>query len=410
MTTNKSPLTVALVTTEYVTEKNFDGGLSNYLHRVALSLKQLGHNPIVFVITDRDEKLTHKEIEVHRLRVRGWKLMRLFNLITLRQFSTIIYLLWLSFYINFTLKKIHKTKQFSIVQYPSCAGIGLFRVKEIPCVIRVSGYLPLWNKAYEAKLTLNMRGNEKIEDIAYTKADALFAPSQLNATVVEKAISKPVTVIETPFILETTKLNYSLYEQHLKNKKYLLFFGTIGLMKGCGLIADIIYTLLQKFPDLYFVFVGKDKGYLGFQGKSVMEKIKDNAKEFKDRVIHFDPLTHDYLYPIIANAHAVVLPSRVDNFPNTCLEAMAHKRIVIGTEGTSFEQLIQDGISGFLCQKDNAKDLLQTIKKVLKLTEEEKNKIEENAYQRIQQLSPDQVVNQLVDFYRKVIDNFYQKK
>lgn len=410
MTVNHVPLRIAFVTTEYVTEKNFDGGLSNYLHRVAMSLKQLGHHPVVFVITDRDEKLTHQGIEVNRLRVRGWKLMRLINLLTLRQFSGITYLLWLSFYINFVLKRLNNQYKFSIIQYPSCAGLGLFRVKEIPSIIRISGYLPLWNKAYEARRTISLVGNEKIEDIAYTKADALFAPSQLNAKAVEEAIGRSVTIIETPFILETTDLNDSLYQTYLKDKKYLLFFGTIGLMKGCGLIAEIIYPLLQNNPDLHFVFVGKDKGYLGFQGKSILEQIKENAADYQDRVIHFDRLTHDYLYPIIAHAYAVVLPSRVDNFPNTCLEAMAHKRVVIGTQGTSFEQLIMDGISGFLCEKDNAQDLLKTINKALKLNPEDKAKIEEKAYQRIEELRPEKVVNELVNFYHQVIDNFNQSQ
>ena len=237
----------------------------------------------------------------------------------------------------------------------------------------------------------------------------MVAPSNLNAKAVEKAISKPVTVIETPFILETEYLDDSFYQTHLKNKKYLLFFGTIGLMKGCGTIAEIIYDVLQHDPNLSFVFVGKDTGYLGYEGVSIMDTIRENAKEHSTRVIHLNRLTHQYLYPIIANAYAVVLPSRVDNMPNTCLEAMGHKKIVIGTDGASFEQLIVDGVSGFLCQKDNPQDLLLKIKQVLSLNSEDKLNIEQKAYERIKELQPEKVVNQLVDFYRRVIASFNNK-
>ncbi len=409
MNDSQSTLTIGLVTTEYVTEGNFDGGLSNYLHRVALSLKQLGHQPIVIVLSNRNEVINHKGIEVHRIKFRGVSFIRLLNLLTLRQINSAICQIWLSFFLNWVIQKINHKKCFTILHYPSCAGLGIFRLKNIPSVVRISSYIPLWNQAYELKQTLDMKLSEKIEDIAYTKADALFAPSQLNAKAVEEAIGKPVKVIETPFILETTDLNDSLYQANLKDKKYLLFFGTIGLMKGCGLIAEIIYSVLQKNPDLYFVFVGKDKDYLGFEGKSIMDQIKENALEYQDRVVHFNKLTHDYLYPIIGHAYAVVLPSRIDNFPNTCLEAMAHKRVVIGTKGASFEQLIIDGVSGFLCEKDNAKDLLKTIERVLQLDPEYKAKVEEKAYQRIEELSPEKVVNELVDFYRKVINAFYQQ-
>ena len=42
------------------------------------------------------------------------------------------------------------------------------------------------------------------------------------------------------------------------------------------------------------------------------------------------------------------LPSKVDNLPNTCLEAMALKRVVIGSRtAASFDQLISDGVNGF---------------------------------------------------------------
>jgi glycosyltransferase involved in cell wall biosynthesis len=405
------PIKVALFTTEYITEANsFDGGLANYIHRVALSLKQLGHHPVICVISNKNEKLIYQGIEVYRLKIRGRNIIRAINLLTLTQIKDWTSSLWTGFYLNLLLRKLHKIYNFSIIQYPSCLGLGFFRLSEIPSIIRISSYKPLWNQAYELNRTLNVILGEKVEDIAYSKVDALFAPSLLNAQAVEQAIGRKVKVIETPFVLDTTELDESIYTAYLKDKKYLLFFGTIGLMKGCGLIAEIIYTLLNSHPELYFVFVGKDKGYLGFKGKSIMERIKENASEYAERAIHFNRLNHEQLYPIVANSWAVVLPSRIDNFPNTCIEAMAHKRIVIGTQGTSFEQLIEDSANGFLCEKDNSQDLLKTIEKVLALSAEEKSKIEDRAYARIEELKSEKVVNQLIDFYRQIIADFHAKQ
>jgi glycosyltransferase involved in cell wall biosynthesis len=47
-------------------------------------------------------------------------------------------------------------------------------------------------------------------------------------------------------------------------------------------------------------------------------------------------------------ARLVVLPSLVDNLPNVLLEAMMFGRPVIATQGASFDELIEDGYSGFL--------------------------------------------------------------
>jgi hypothetical protein len=128
----------------------------------------------------------------------------------------------------------------------------------------------------------------------------------------------------------------------------------------------------------------------------------------RDRVVYIDKLEHQRLYPFVEKALAVVLPSRIDNFPNTCIEAMAHGKIVIGTRDTGFEQLIQDGVSGFLCERDNPKMLIQTIEQVMNLARHQKAAIESKARERVTFLQPRYVINDHLDFYKKIIAEFAQ--
>jgi len=99
----------------------------------------------------------------------------------------------------------------------------------------------------------------------------------------------------------------------------------------------------------------------------------------------------------------VVLPSRIDNLPNTCLEAMALKRIVIGSRGASFEQLIEDGKNGFLCPPDSPEELLAMIKKALELSASERRDMGDKAAKRVEKLRPETAISYLVDYYRDVI-------
>ena len=110
------------------------------------------------------------------------------------------------------------------------------------------------------------------------------------------------------------------------------------------------------------------------------------------------------------HAHAVILPSRVDNFPNACIESMAFRRVVVGTRGNGFEQLINDGASGFLCAVDDSADLLRACERVLALSDVERKAMGERAYERTRELLPENSIPKLIDFYLDAIECFRKKR
>ena len=401
-----SALRIVFASVEYITEPAFDGGLANYLHRVALSLLHFGHQPIIVVASDKDETFFHEGIEVRRVRIVPDRFLSVFNRVTMQRFVSTSFWIAQSWRLNAEVRRIHKMNPVSIIQYASCAATGLFRLTSVPCVVRISGYLPLWNKAYEYDRTRDLLLSERLEEVAYARADGLFAPSLINARAVEKASEKRVSIIESPCSWENQAIDETLFHDRLWGKRYLLFFGSIGLMKGVGLIAEIMENLLRKNPQLYFVFVGKD---LGYKAGNMIDYVESKAGVDKERVIYLGKLSRQKLFPIIQNAYAVVLPSRIDNFPNACLEAMAHKRVVIGTLGTSFEQLVKDGESGFLCKRDDPSDLMRVLEKVLNLSDQQRSEIGDRAFDRIWELRPEKLVKQLIDYYKEIISEFHLK-
>jgi glycosyltransferase involved in cell wall biosynthesis len=402
---------IAFVTTEYVTESNYDGGLANYVHRVALSLKELGHEPIIIVLTNlgKDEVIFHKGIDVHRARfMQNWYLDKVDSL-TRRRFSKIFYFLRASWILNGWVKKIHKEKPISIIQYTQLGGVGFFRPRKIPNITRLSSFTPLWRKygGYSGVPPKQLQLQAIIEKWALKRAKKIFGPCKQVAMAVEKEVGKPVEIIESPFILDITTEDESLFLEKLKNKKYFLCFGTLNELKGVATIAETLPLLFTKHSDIYFVFAGKESLY---QGEPMMNYVRKKAEKFVERVIHLGKLKHEQLYPIIKQAFAVVLPSLFDNFPNTCLEAMWHKKVIIGTEGTSFDQLLTDGVSGFLCEPGNSGSLLNKMEIVSELSEMRRNQIGESAYQRVLMLRPEKAVRQLVSFYESVISRRLNRK
>lgn len=362
---------IAFVTNEYTTENYFSGGIANYLHRICLFLKSAGHDPEVFVASDIDKDIVSENILIHRVNIPQ---VETTNLATHSWVLT-------SFYLNEKLEQVNQKNKFDIVQYSNWMATAIYRLQNIPSVIRLSSFQPLWVQNSQTTL------EEKLELISLSKVDSIYCPSQFLASTVKKHIKQKIKIIETPFKIEVKKYDYTVYNQQLKDKKYLLFFGQISPNKGIVEIQKIIPTLLKNNSNLYFVIIG----------------IGDNLKQQHNRQIYFPVLKHELLYPIVRHSYAVVLPSRVDNLPNTCLEAMGHGKIVIGTTGTSFEQLINHGQNGFLCLKQNPNDLLNTINIVLKLKPNQKIKIEKNALKTINRLNPKIIIPKLLKYYQTII-------
>jgi glycosyltransferase involved in cell wall biosynthesis len=115
-------------------------------------------------------------------------------------------------------------------------------------------------------------------------------------------------------------------------------------------------------------------------------------------------MPHAQLFPIIRDAEFVALPSLVDNFPNTCVEAMMLGKIVVGTRGRGFDQLIQDGKNGLLCEPGDIDSLARAIRQAATLSQVDKERMAKLARERIDRLAPKQVVAELLAFYEEVIN------
>jgi glycosyltransferase involved in cell wall biosynthesis len=293
---------------------------------------------------------------------------------------------------------LHKINPIDVVEYTSFAATGLFRRKDIPSIVRISSLQQLLEDGAGNKKMFML---EELENKSLIKADGILGPSQVTAKLIQQKINKEVIVIEWPFTPLNVPEDNILYSDSLLNKKYLLFIGSIGLLKGAKTIAHILPKLFKKYDDLYFVFAGKDDFY---KGRPMMNYIWSKAGKYRGRILYLGILPYKQLYPIIRNSEAVVLPSRVDNLPNTLIESMTLGKIVIGTRGASFDQLIEDGKNGFLCNRDDSDGLLAKIEQTINLKPTNKKKIENAAKLRSKDLNVDVIIPRLVHIYNSIIE------
>jgi glycosyltransferase involved in cell wall biosynthesis len=394
---------IALLTSEYVTEASYDGGLANYVHRLARALREHGHDVAVIVISDRDEDREDEGVRLLRVRFTLPKWVVALNLFTLRRFTKLIYLLRIGWLLNQKLRALQRRDPFAVVQYSQLGGLSFFHPPGPAAVVRLSSYTPLWRKngGYDGESPLRIWQQERIEHWAMKKADGIFSPSRLMADVVASRLHRAVRVIENPYFQEPVCRDDRLFQEQLAGKTYFLFFGRLNVLKGTAVIAATLDPLLENHPELFFVFVGSDPGK--YRGRTMSEHVKLMAGVHGDRVLCLGKLAHPALYPIIEGALAVALPSLVDNFPNTCLEAMGMQKVVVGTSGASFDQLIRDGESGLLCRPGDPGQLLQALERALAMSPAARAEMGRRAKERIAELKPERMVPLLTAWYQEVI-------
>ncbi|MEO7970579.1 MAG: glycosyltransferase family 4 protein, partial [bacterium] len=387
---------------EYVTERYFDGGLANYLHRVAAALAGMGHDIHVLTLSEIDDaEFEHNGVKVHRIRnSKGWS--RLDRLTGIRV-PAAVQLLGFSARVYRKLKQLNAQQPFHLVQFPnySCCGlVSMYRLR-VPHALRASSYRPALDDADGVKQTLDSRMVKRLEGLQFRLSRYVYTPSYaLQQMLTTEAQLRDVRVIRPTFYQETQDCDTSVYDRFLKGKKYLLFFGRFQLHKGFHTLAQALPRVLEKYPDAYVALVGRDmKSRLA---PAMADYARARCGRYAERLVLLEKLPHPQLYPVIAGAHLVVLPSLIENLSNAAMEAMGLGKVVIGTTGTSFEELITEEATGFLVVPDNPEALAEKI--ISSWVHSRLEEIGRAARQRILECSPDKTVNTLLSYFREILD------
>ncbi len=396
---------IAFLTSEYVTEANFAGGLAQYLGRVTSGLVGRGHDVEVFVISNTCEKIEHKGVTVRRVKPKPWLPLRsanlVFRMIRMRRLSRLQAACSTALGLNDALCKRLAKAGFDIAQAASWMATGFFAAANprVPLIVRASSFEPLLFPYRGKRLSLDEKMYCRLEAAAMRRAAAVYAPSRFMAKEILRISGIKAHVVSPPFCGLDYPAEERTNEQLGDWSDFVIFFGKVAKYKGAGLLAEAVKPLLRQDPQLRLAIAGP------VEDDPEARKLLSLAETHFRSVRYLGSLPHDELMAVVKKASVVVLPSLMDNLPNTCLEAMAMSKVVIGPNGVSFDELITDGQSGFLFQKGNLLSLQQAILKACNLTKDKRIAIGRSAKARIQRMAPEITLAALESFYESIIEN-----
>src|SRR5262249_19886545 len=292
-------LRIAFATPEYVTEDHFDGGLANYLNRIAKLLANRGHDIHVIKLSRKDEReFNHDGVMVHRVMLKpSW---HLFNRATRYSLTTTLHWLNLSTQTFRKLKQLHRERPFHLIQYPNYSYCGLLSIPLLRTahVVRVSSDQAAWHDAAGFKRNFDFRVTEKLELLQYRMTQNVYSPSvAIQKALADKRRVPDARLIRSPFYMESNEWDTAVYDQFFKGRKYALYFGRFQLHKGIQALAQALPRFLDQCPDAYFALVGRD------METSVAPSMAGFARaqcgSAAARLIVLESLPHSQLYPVI---------------------------------------------------------------------------------------------------------------
>ncbi len=367
------------------------GGVNMYMRRVTGALKDFGHTPMILTSGTKDMHYMENGIEIFYVHSAGSH----FKADCLR---TLVNVFYSSLAVNTKISELIHTRNIDIIQFSSIQSWPILYFGRIPAVMRLSDYDKLYYTDYPNKTIASVYAF--LQRLAAKRCAAVFAPSNVHANAFAKDIHRKVAVIESPFCNECCEYDDSIYRNRLSGKKYVLFFGRLSVTKGILVIAKILEQFLRLNPEYSFVCCGiEQKGYK----ENLARVLKRSAGKHQERFIYMKALPHVSLYPIVEHADFVIFPSLSENFSNACMEAMHFEKVVIATDGASFEQLIDDGKSGLLCMPGDSESLLDKMNQAAAMKEEQKAEMGRRAKERIDKLAPEFAVKELERFYRYIL-------
>ncbi len=177
----------------------------------------------------------------------------------------------------------------------------------------------------------------------------------------EKIVLIPGAGIDTNEYIPIETIKYD--EKH--HEKFLFI---ARLVKDKGLIEYIeaIRLLKLKHPNVEFAILGP---YYPGNPTAVTKSEMDGWVE--EGLVNYLGESDD-VKSIIAEYDCVVLPSYREGLSRVLLEAASMAKPIVTTNVPGCKDVVEHGINGFLCEKEDAYDLANKIEQIIQLTHDER--------------------------------------
>lgn len=295
------------------------------------------------------------------------------------------------FRLYISLKKIRPDVCLTFSIRPAIWGNLITRYFNIPTITNITGVGPL----FESK-NIAYRIARFVYRLALLKTKKVFFQNfdDMNLFIEKGFVTKDVAERIPGSGVDYQKYSPVYIEKDADSPFVFAFIGRLIKDKGIFEFVGAARLIRKEYPKVIFNVIGPfwhqnlksntitksdlqnwiTEGILDYQGE------KKDARKF------------------IAEADCIVLPSYREGTSNVLLEAASMEKPIITTNTTGCKEIVEDGITGYLCKVKDSNDLAQKMEKMLLLTEDQRRCMGKKARQKI-----------IKEFDKQIVLNAYLK-
>ena len=146
----------------------------------------------------------------------------------------------------------------------------------------------------------------------------------------------------------------------------IVFVNTVNAKKGVEQLIDAANLVFPTHPNARLKLIGGSKATTDAEGKTYLEKLRDRIHpEFHDRVEFAGRMERSAIIPWLRRANVCCYPSHMETFGLAPVEAMSVGRPTIYSRTGPGPEIIEDGVSGLLCDPSDPRDIAAKISQIL---------------------------------------------
>jgi alpha-maltose-1-phosphate synthase len=169
-------------------------------------------------------------------------------------------------------------------------------------------------------------------------------------------------------------------------------------------LPHIFNAIHEKNPNTQLVLVGKDASDIISENPSTWQMMQHLfTPSALEKVTYYGPVAYSEVRKQIEKSTVCVFPTYAEALPVSWLEAMAMEKAIVASNIGWGNEIVEDGVSGFLVHPSNHQKYANCILLLLADTSLREN-MERNAKARIlSHFEINLIANKNLDFYKKVI-------